>query len=79
MFKKNNNRFLINTPTGYEEFKGVQKKIVDSLYTFIFDDDSFIKCSGNHAFLTNQGFKKAKDITKENTLSNKVIKNNNKI
>jgi hypothetical protein len=75
MFKKNNNRFLINTPTGYEEFKGVQKKIVDSLYTFTFDDDSFIKCSGNHAFLTNQGFKKAKDITKENTLSNKIIKN----
>lgn len=75
MFKKNNNRFLIKTPTGYETFQGVQKKIVDSIYTFVFNDNTYIKCSSNHAFLTNEGFKKAKDINIQNTLTNKTIKN----
>jgi hypothetical protein len=75
MFKKNNNRFLIKTPTGYETFQGVQKKVVDSIYTFVFNDNTYIKCSGNHAFLTNEGFKKAKDINIQNTLTNKTIKN----
>ena len=75
MFKKNNNRFLIKTPTGYETFQGVQKKVVDSIYTFVFNDNTYIKCSGNHAFLTNEGFKKAKNINIQNTLTNKTIKN----
>jgi len=75
MFKKNNNRFLIKTPTGYETFQGVQKKVVDSIYTFVFNDNTYIKCSGNHAFLTNEGFKKARDINIQNTLTNKTIKN----
>jgi hypothetical protein len=73
MFKKNNNRFLIKTPTGFEPFKGVQKKIVDSLYTITFFDGSFIKCSGNHVFLTEDGFKKANELTNNNTLTGKKI------
>jgi hypothetical protein len=73
MFKKNSGRYLIKTPTGYEEFKGVQLKKVDTLYTFKFDDNTDIKCSAKHAFLTDVGFKKAKDITLNNTISNKKI------
>ena len=75
MFKENKNRFLIKTPTGYESFKGIQKKKVDSLYTFEFTDNTFIKCSGNHALLTDNFFKKACDITLHNTVSGKKIKN----
>lgn len=74
MFKQNKNRYLIKTPSGYESFKGVQKKIVDSLYNITFVDDSHIKCSGNHVFLTDVGFKKANELTLDNTLSNKTIK-----
>lgn len=74
MFKKNKNRFLIKTPTGFESFEGIQKKYVDSLYTFIFDDDSLIKCSGKHLLLTEEGFKVAEKITYKNTLTNKNIK-----
>lgn len=74
MFKKNKNRFLIKTPTGYETFKGVQKKIVDSMYTITLEDDTYLKCSGNHALLTESGFKLAREITEKNTVSNKIIK-----
>lgn len=72
MFKENK-RYLIKTPTGFENFKGIQKKIVDTLYTFTFDDDTFIKCSGRHLFLTNKGFQTAEKITKEETISGKKI------
>jgi hypothetical protein len=75
MFKLNRGRYLINTPTGYEYFRGVQKKIVDVLYTFTFSDNTDIKCSGGHAFLTNAGFKKAQDILLTDTLSGKIITN----
>jgi len=74
LFKKNKSRYLIKTPSGFESFEGVQKKIVDSLYTFTFDDDTFIKCSGKHVFLTDIGFKKAEEITTNNSLTNKKIK-----
>jgi len=74
MFKKNN-RFLIKTPTGFEKFVGVQKKYVDSLYTFTFTDETSIKCSGGHVFLTDDGFLKAENIHIENTLTGKKIKN----
>lgn len=73
MFKENSDRYLIKTPTGYKNFKGIQKKFVPDLYTFVFGDDDFIKCSGRHLFLTNLGFKKAEDITSELTISGKHI------
>jgi predicted transcriptional regulator len=73
MFKIND-RYLIKTPTGYESFKGVQKKNVTSMFTFTFTDGTFIKCSGGHRFLTDEGFKTAKQITLSNTLTNKIIK-----
>ena len=75
MFRKNEGRYLIKTPTGYKKFEGVQKKIVDSLYTINFQDGSFIKCSGNHAFLSDNGFLKANELTEKNTLTNKKIQN----
>lgn len=72
MFKENN-RYLINTPTGFRHFKGIQKKIVDSLYTFKMVDGKEIKCSGKHLFLTNNGLQKAKNITLLDTLSGLAI------
>ena len=75
MFKKNNGRYEIKTPTGYKFFEGVQKKIVNSMYTIEFLDGTSIKCSGNHAFLTNVGFIRANEITKQITISGKQILN----
>lgn len=74
MFKKNN-RFQIKTPTGFENFEGVQQKFVDTLYTIELDDNTFLKCSGNHALLTENGFIFAKDLKLTNTLTHKTIKN----
>lgn len=77
MFRKNNNRYLIKTPTGYKKFEGVQKKIVDSLFTIDFEDGTSIKCSGKHAFLSDKGFQKTNELKLKNTLSGKKIKNIN--
>jgi len=73
LFKKNNGRYLIKTPTGYEKFEGVQKKSVESLYTFEFEDGSHIKASGRHLFLTNRGFLKSEEINISDTISGKNI------
>jgi hypothetical protein len=72
MFKPNS-RYLIKTPVGFDKFAGVQKKIVDSMYTFVLDDETYIKCSGRHLLLTECGFLKAENIKKTNTLTNKKI------
>jgi len=73
MFKKNHNRYLIRTPTGFEKFEGIQKKIVPDLYEFTFTDGKYIKCSGRHLFLTNTGFVKAEEITPDMSVSGKRI------
>lgn len=74
MFRKNEGRYLIKTPTGYKNFEGVQKKIVDSLYTIYFEDGTEIKCSGGHVFLSDNGFIKANQLSSNNTISGKKIK-----
>jgi hypothetical protein len=74
LFNKNT-RYQIKTPTGYKHFEGVQKKIVDSLYTINFEDMTFIKCSGKHAFLSESGFIQANALTTNNTLTGKKITN----
>ena len=43
MFRANSDRYLIKTPTGFEKFAGIQKKIVPDLYTFSFIDGTNIK------------------------------------
>lgn len=73
MFHENQGRYLIKTPTGYKNFEGVQKKIVDSLYTIYFVDETFIKCSGKHAFLCSEGFKKAFELSVDDDVSGKKI------
>jgi len=73
MFKENN-RFLIKTPTGFNHFKGIKIKHVDKMYTIHFVDGTFIKCSAKHVFLTDVGFLKTKDISLQNTISGKKIK-----
>jgi hypothetical protein len=74
MFRKNEGRYHIKTPTGYKNFEGVQKKIVDSLYTICFEDGTEIKCSGGHVFLSDVGFIKANQLSFNNTISGKKIK-----
>lgn len=74
MFRQNLNRYLIKTPTGYKKFEGVQKKIVDTLYTISFDDGTHIKASGKHLFLTDKGFQKTNKISLKQTVSGKKIK-----
>lgn len=74
MFKKNN-RFQIKTPTGFENFYGVQKKIVDRLYTINFDDGTLLECSANHAVLTKTGFVFAKDLNVFDDVSGKKVTN----
>jgi len=73
LFRKNKGRYLIKTPTGYESFQGIQKKIVDSMFTITFVDNSFIKSSGKHLFLTDLGFQKTKDIKVGQFLTGKLI------
>lgn len=73
MFRKNNGRYLIKTPTGYKKFEGIQTKIVDSLLTVKLDDGSFIKCSENHQFLGAEGFKKAIDLMQHDNISGKNV------
>ena len=73
MFHENQGRYLIKTPTGYENFKGVQKKIVNDMYTLTFMDNSFIKCSGKHLFLTDLGLQKTKDIKIGQSLTGKLV------
>lgn len=73
MFRKNS-RFQISTPTGFRNFAGVQKKRVNTLYQINFVDGTHIKCSGGHAFLTDNGFIKAENLSLHNTLTGKAIK-----
>lgn len=73
MFKENQGQYLIKTPTGYENFKGVQKKIVNDMYTLTFLDNTYIKCSGKHLFLTDLGLQKTKDIKVGQSLTGKIL------
>jgi hypothetical protein len=75
LFRKNTGQYLIKTPSGYENFEGVQKKIVNSLYTFEFNDGTHIKASGRHLFLTGRGFVKSENITLDDTITGKSITN----
>ena len=73
MFHENQGQYLIKTPTGYENFKGVQKKIVNDMYTLTFLDNTYIKCSGKHLFLTDLGLQKTKDIKVGQSLTGKIL------
>lgn len=71
---KVNTKYKIRTPTGFESFGGVVCKTVDKMYTITFEDDTIIRCSENHAFLSEGGFIRTKDLTVEHTLTGKKIK-----
>lgn len=73
MFHENQGQYLIKTPTGYENFKGVQKKIVNDMYTLTFLDNTYIKCSGKHLFLTDLGLQKTKDVKVGQSLTGKIL------
>ena len=63
MFRPNGGRFKIKTPKGYENFEGVQKKTVDVMWNITFTDNTNIRCSGKHAFLTHNGFTHAEKLS----------------
>jgi hypothetical protein len=64
---------MIKTPLGFEKFKGVLIKKKSERYTFTFEDNTHIKCSNGHGFLTDKGFLKSEHITLQNTLTGKKI------
>lgn len=72
MFKENT-RYKIKTPTGFERFEGILIKKAKRMYCITFEDNTYIKCSDGHAFLTDTGFIQAKNLTKNNTVTGKRI------
>jgi len=73
LFRPNGGRFKIKTPTGYENFEGVQKKTVDVMWNITFTDNTNIRCSGKHAFLTHNGFTHAEKLSIGDEVSGKKI------
>lgn len=72
MFKPNS-RYLIRSPNGYSPFLGVQKKTVSTLYTITFDDNTSIRCSGGHAFLSETGFVRAETLFIGQNVTGKTV------
>lgn len=72
MHYKENTRYRIKTPLGYKDFSGVVSKTTDTLIRFDFDD-TFIRVSPKHVFLTDSGFSFAKDLSIGQTITGKKI------
>lgn len=70
---KVNNRFLIETPSGFQEFLGVRKTKNTGL-KLIFQD-SELECTHDHLFQEGNSFKKAKEFKKGELLQDKKILN----
>jgi hypothetical protein len=58
MFRKNT-QFEILTPTGWQDFDGIQHLKKPTALKIIFENNEEIICSLDHKFLTKQGFKEA--------------------
>jgi hypothetical protein len=71
---KKNTRYKIKTPEGYKAFSGVVSKTTDSLIRFDFED-TFIRVSPKHVFLSDIGFAFAKDLFVGQTITGKKIIN----
>jgi hypothetical protein len=72
-------RYLIETPSGFLPFDGIQKIHRDEYVRLTFDDGTIIRCSTNHRFETPKGLKEANKLKKGNLLqsrggSKKILK-----
>ena len=66
-----NNKFEILIPAGFQEFAGIQKIKRNGKFIFDLNDGTHLECSPTHRFLTQQGWKKALEITFEDMLETK--------
>lgn len=59
---KQNNRYEILTPTGYQPFAGVRKLYKDVIYDIYLSNGNHIKSSENHPFIVNGNVVKASTL-----------------
>ena len=64
MFLENSSDFKIQTPSGFQFFKGIQKVSKDRYWHIILDNDIELKSSHEHLFLTDTGLKCANTIVR---------------
>ena len=62
MFLENLSEYKIQTPSGLQSFKGIQKVSKDRHWHIILDNDIELKSSHEHLFLTDTGLKCASNI-----------------
>ena len=68
---KINNRYLIETSTGFQEFLGVRRSLNTGLIIKFIDSE--IKCTKEHLFRHKDSFIKAEDLNIGDSLQNKII------
>jgi hypothetical protein len=51
---KNNNKYKILTPSGYQSFSGLRKVIKDSYVEILLSNNKIIKCSKEHKFIQKE-------------------------
>ncbi|MCG7944916.1 MAG: hypothetical protein N0C84_01070 [Candidatus Thiodiazotropha taylori] len=73
MFKANT-KYKIKTTEGFKPFEGILRKYTDRLYRFELNDGTIVKCSKGHGLLTDYGFKRADEISYDDCITGKFIK-----
>lgn len=68
---KINNRYLIETSSGFQEFLGVRRSLNTGLIIKFIDSE--IKCTKEHLFKHKDSFIKAEDLNIGDSLQNKII------
>ena len=68
---KLNSKYNILTPTGFKDFKGIQKLRKDKSFEFILADDTIIRSSESHKFISNGREISAKDLIEKSILDSK--------
>lgn len=63
-----NKSFLIETPSGFLSFDGIQKLKRDQYVALDFSDGSRIRCSTNHRFETRNGLRQASELRRGSAL-----------
>lgn len=62
MISLKKNKYKVYTPSGYKDFSGLRKVVKNQYIHFVFSDDSELKCSLEHKFLTEKKEIESKDL-----------------
>lgn len=57
--------YEILTPSGFQDFQGIRMVTKQGLVKLTFEDDTVFRCTLDHKIETQDGFKKARDLTPE--------------